>query len=59
MKWSLGRTNSFSMIPDIARLTQDIAGFSRNANIPVGHSLDLGSLTESTLLYFYACFVLE
>lgn len=46
MNWSLGRKKSFSIIPYIARLIQEIPGFRRNANIPAGHSLDPESLTD-------------
>lgn len=51
MKWCLGRRESFPIIPDVAVLIQETAGFSRNAHISAGHSLDLVCLTEFTFLY--------
>lgn len=59
MKWYLGRRKSFSIIPDVAYLIREVAGFGRNANIYAGSSLDPVWPTEFTFLNLYTRCALE
>lgn len=59
MKWNLGRSKSFSIIPDIVYLVLEMSVFNRNANKYAGDSSEPVCLQECKFLYFHTSAVRE